>query len=228
MKFAIIGLGYFGSALARELADSGHEVLAIDIDELHIREIRDSVAIAAQADGTDLEALAQLGLADMDTAVVAIGEGFEASLMITAHCQKLGVRRVYTRVINEVHGHLLGLMKVTGKIRAESLAATYFTRQITNEAVRRYFGIDAGHGIVEVEMPERYHGRTLPEANLRKKFGVNVVTVRRPLQNQAAEDDELAYEVAGTLDAEFVLEKGDHLILFGAIKDIDRFCESAD
>lgn len=229
MKFAIIGLGYFGSALARELSESGHEVLAIDTDEIHIREIRDSVAIAAVADGTDAEALAQLGVAGMDTAVIAIGEGFEASLMITAHCQKLGVRRVYTRVINEVHEHLLGLMKVTGKIRAESLAAAYFTRQITNEAVRRYFGIDAGHGIVEVEMPERYDGRTLPEANLRKKYGVNVVTVRRPvLSESAVTDAPPTYQVAGTLDADFVLQKGDRLIVFGALKDIDRFCESAD
>jgi len=229
MKFAIIGLGYFGSALARELSESGHEVLAIDTDEIHIREIRDSVAIAAVADGTDAEALAQLGVAGMDTAVVAIGEGFEASLMITAHCQKLGVRRVYTRVINEVHGHLLELMKVTGKIRAESLAAAYFTRQITNEAVRRYFGIDAGHGIVEVEMPERYEGHTLPEANLRKKYGVNVVTVRRPLVSEAAVTDAPpTYQVAGTLDADFALQKGDRLIVFGSLKDIDRFCESAD
>lgn len=229
MKFAIIGLGYFGSALARELSESGHEVLAIDTDEIHIREIRDSVAIAAVADGTDAEALAQLGVAGMDTAVVAIGEGFEASLMITAHCQELGVRRVYTRVINKVHGHLLELMKVTGKIRAESLAAAYFTRQITNEAVRRYFGIDAGHGIVEVEMPERYEGHTLPEANLRKKYGVNVVTVRRPLVSEAAVTDAPpTYQVAGTLDADFALQKGDRLIVFGALKDIDRFCESAD
>jgi len=203
-------------------------VLAIDTDEAHIREIRDSVAIAAMADATDAEALAQLGVADVDTAVVAIGEGFEGSLMITAHCQKLGVRRVYTRVINEVHEHLLGLMKVTGTIRAESLAAAYFTRQITNEAVRRYFGIDTGHGIVEVEMPDRYDGITLPVANLRKRYGVNVVTVRRPVSKRVEGEAELAYEVAGTLDAEFVLQKGDHLIVFGALKDIDRFCESAD
>ena len=229
MKFAIIGLGYFGSALAKELSESGHEVLAIDTDEVHIREIRDTVAIAAQADATDAEALAQLGVGEMDTVVVAIGEGFEASLMITAHCQKLGVRRVYTRVINEVHNHLLGLMKVTGKIRAESLAAAYFTRQITNEAVRRYFGIDSNHGIVELEMPDRYDGQTLPEANFRKRYGVNVVTVRRPtVEIGGAAETPPAYQVEGTLDAEFKLKKGDRLIVFGTLKDIDRLCQSGE
>ncbi len=228
MKFAVIGLGYFGSALARELSESGHEVLAIDTDEDHLREVRDFVALAAQADATDPVALSQLGVGDMDTAVVAIGEGFEASLMITAHCQKLGVRRVYTRVINEVHDHLLDLMQVTGKIRAESLAAAYFTRQLTHEAVRRYFGIDAGHAIVELEMPARYIGRTLAEADLRKSRGINVVTVRRPAADSGTDAGEPAYAVVGTPDPDFVLKKGDRLIVFAKLADIERFCESKD
>ncbi|MEZ5327542.1 MAG: TrkA family potassium uptake protein [Verrucomicrobiales bacterium] len=226
MKFAIIGLGYFGSSLARELADSGHEVLAIDTDEMHIREIRDAVAMAAQADGTDFDALTQLGVAGMDTAVVAIGEGFEASLMITAHCQKLGVPRIYTRVINEVHEHILGLMQITGKIRAESLAAGYFSRQLTNDAVRRYFGIDADHGIVELEMPGSFDGQTLADANLRQRFRLNVVTVRRPDNadtNFTSGDS--AYSVLGTPEPSLKLQKHDHLIVFGKLKDIDRFCE---
>ena len=227
MKFAIIGLGYFGSSLARELTASGHEVLAIDTDEQHIREIRDDVAMAAQADATDPEALAQLGIAGMDTAVIAIGEGFEASLMITAHCQKLGVRRVYTRVINDVHEHLLGLMQISGKIRAESLAAGYFSRQLTNDAVRRYFGIDADHGIVELEMPAVFDGQTLAEADLRRKFGLNVVTVRRPAEADTSfGSGEPSYTVMGTPEPGFKLQKNDHLIVFGRLKDIDRFCDA--
>ncbi len=226
MKFAIIGLGYFGSALAHELAASGHEVLAIDTNENHIREIKDVVAMAAQADGTDAEALAQLGVGDMDTAVVAIGEGFEASLMITAHCQDLGVQRVYTRVINDVHEHLLGLMKITGKIRAESLAAGYFSRQLTNDAVHRYFGIDADHGIVEIEMPAALDGQTLAEADLRHRFGLNVVTVRRPVAvDPRSSGSEAAYTVMGTPDPTFKLQKHDHLVVFGRLKEIDRFSD---
>lgn len=228
MKFAVIGLGYFGSALARELSESGHEVLAIDTDEEHIREVRDFVAIAAQADGTDPVALSQLGVGGVDTAVVAIGEGFEASLMITSHCQKLGVRRVYTRVINEVHDHLLDLMQVTGKIRAESLAAAYFTRQLTHEAVRRYFGIDAAHAIVELEMPDRYIGMTLAGADLRRARGINIVTVRRPSALPENETADPVYEVVGTPDPGFVLKKGDRLIVFAKLADIERFCESKD
>jgi len=226
MKFAVIGLGFFGSALARELAASGHEVLAIDSNEAHIREIQEVVTIAATADGTDADALAQLGVAGMDTVIVAIGEGFEASLMITAHCQKLGVRRVYTRVINGVHEHLLDLMGVSGKVHVESLAAVSFSRQITNKDVHRYFGIDDEHGIVEMEMPDTLDGRSLAEIELRKRHGLNLVTVRRPGESSAGEEDgEARYNVIGTPGPEFRLKEGDRLIVFGRLVDIGAFCE---
>lgn len=226
MKFAVIGLGYFGSALVRELAEAGHEVIAIDTNPAHLRDLQDLTALAAEADGTDLEALRQLGVGEVDTAIVAIGEGFEASLMISAHCQTLGVKNVHTRVINEVQGRLLELMKVTGTIRAERMAASYFARRLTHEAVRRYFGLDAEHGIVELEIPEKFTGKTLAEAGLRAQFGLNVVTIRRPLpSDDSFEQAEEQLSILGTPDPETTIQAGDRLIVFGKHKDIDRFCE---
>jgi trk system potassium uptake protein TrkA len=221
MKYAVIGLGSFGSALSRELATSGHEVLAIDTNENHIRDLREVVTMAALADGTEREALAQLGVAAVDVALITIGEGFEASLMITAHCQKLGVPRVYTRVINPVHEQLLDLMGVTGKIHVESLAAASFSRQITNEAVRRYFGVDANHAIVEIELPGDLIGKTLAEADFRKRHGLNVVTIRRRAGEGKGEE---GYDVIGTPTPDFRLAEGDRLIVFGGLDDIGDFC----
>lgn len=226
MKFAIIGLGYFGSALVREIAEAGHEVIAIDTDPAHLREIQDIAALAAEADATDLESLKQLGVGEVDTAIVAIGEGFEASLMITAHCQALGVKSVHTRVINEVHGHLLQLMKVTGTIRAERMAASYFARQLTNDAVRRYFGLDAEHGIVELEIPENFVGKTIAETEMRGKFGLNVVTIRRPHPRDYSFDQaEDHVSIIGTPMPDTLIEEGDRVIVFGKLKDIDHFCK---
>ncbi|MEZ5303548.1 MAG: TrkA family potassium uptake protein [Verrucomicrobiales bacterium] len=229
MKFAVIGLGYFGSALVRELAESGHEVIAIDTDPAHLKEVQDLAALAAEADGTDIEALSQLGVGEVDTAIVAIGEGFEASLMITAHCQTLGVKRVHTRVINEVHSHLLGLMKVTGLIRAERMAAAYFARQLTSEAVHRYFGLDAEHGIVELDIPAEFIGKRLAETGLRAKFGLNVVTVRRSNPKEfALEQPEESASILGTPGPDTEIREGDRLIVFGKVKDIERFCEKSN
>lgn len=225
MKFAIIGLGYFGMALTRELAEAGHDVIAVDNDPAHLQEMQDLTTLAVEADGTDLEALRQIGVAEVNTAIVAIGEGFEASLMITAHCQTLGVPRVYTRVINEVHDHLLDLMKVTGKIRAERMAAAYFGRQLTNEAVRRYFGLDAEHGIVELEIPDRYTGKSVADTGMRKDYGLNLVTIRRPHREEDSFDrPEAGFDLLGTPGPDTVLETGDRLIVFGKLQDIDRFC----
>lgn len=223
MKFVVVGLGYFGSALVRELIDCGHEVLAIDSDEAHLRDLRDVATMAAIADGTDLIALEQLGVGKMDTAVVAVGEGFEASLMITAHLQKLGVPRVYTRVINEVHEHLLELLGVTGKVRVESLAAAYFSRQIANEAVHRYFGIDADHGIVELDLPVDLAGKTLSESGLRNEYGLNLITVRR---SETGTDEDSALSITGTPGPEFVFREGDRLVVFGNLAKIDEFCQA--
>ncbi|MCB1232164.1 MAG: TrkA family potassium uptake protein [Verrucomicrobiae bacterium] len=227
MKFAVIGLGYFGSALVRELVEDGQEVIAIDSHASNLRGIQDLSDLAAEADGTDIEALRQLGVGEVDTAIVAIGEDFEASLMITAHCQKLGVKEIYTRVINEVHDHILGLMQVAGKIRAEKLAATYFTRQLTNEAVMRYFGLDSQHGIVELELPEKFDGATIADTELRKKYSLNIVTIRRPNPKEYSFDKEdEGFSVLGTPGPETKLKTGDRLVVFGKLKDIDRFCAS--
>lgn len=225
MKFAVIGLGYFGSALVRELAESGHEVIAIDTDPAHLRELQDVASLTVEADGTDLEALRQIGVGEVDAAIVAIGEGFEASLMITAHCQKLGVKEVHTRVINEVHDHLLELMHVASKIRAERMAAANFARHLTHEAVRRYFGLDAKHGIVEIEIPADLEGKSLAEVGLRANYGLNVVTIRRrrPDDHSLEQADE-AFVVIGTPDPATALQGGDRLIVFGKLKDIDKFC----
>ncbi len=226
MKFAVIGLGYFGSALVHELVEDGQEVIAIDSHAANLRDIQDITDLAAEADGTDIEALRQLGVGEVDTAIVAIGEDFEASLMITAHCQTLGVKEVYTRVINEVHDHILGLMQVAGKIQAEKLAATYFTRQLTNEAVMRYFGLDADHGIVELELPEKLDGATVADTELRKKFHLNVVTIRRPKPREYSFDrEEEGFTVLGTPEPDTKLKVGDRLVVFGKLKDIDRFCD---
>lgn len=225
MKFAVIGIGYFGAALARELSESGHEVLAIDLAEAQMREIRDVVTLAAVADGTDIVALEQLGVAEVDTAVVSIGEGFEASLVVTAHLQKLGVPKVHVRIINEVHERLLDLMGVSGTIRAEDLAATYFSRQIMNESVHRYFGIDRDHAIVELALPDSLDGKTLEQSELRSCHRINAITVRRPVGPKAG--DGASYATGGTLGPDFVLHAGDRLIVFGRFRDIEAFCGTA-
>lgn len=228
MKFAVIGLGYFGSPLVRELAEAGHEVIAIDTDPAHLHELQDLSAVAAEADGTDIEALRQLGVGEVDTAIVAIGEGFEASLMITAHCKSLGVKNVHTRVINEVHNHILGLMKVSGTIRAERMATEYFSRRLTHEAIHRFFNLDSRHGIVELDVPGEFVGKTLSETGLRVRSGLNVITIRRPGAATDQTEEGEGVSILGTPGPDTEIKAGDRVIVFGKLKDIERFCDETE
>jgi len=232
MKIAIIGIGNFGRSLALELAHAEHEVSAIDFDEEHINEVKDVVTFAAKADATDPVALQQLGVETMDAVIVAIGEGFEASVLITTRLQRMGAKNIYARVINDVHDHLLDLMEVAGKIRAEEMAAAQLARELSNAAVRRHFAIDRSHGIAEIALPRSLVGKTLGESALREKYQVNVITVRRRLsRGQKVEAtgrprDPMAYPedpVGGVPGPDWVFAEGDSLILFGTEKALQQF-----
>lgn len=221
MNFVILGLGAFGTSIARELAHSGHQVMAIDNDEAHVDSVKDVVTLAVQGDATDRKVLLELGVAKADVAIVAVGENFEASLMMTAHLQKIGVKRIYTRVFHEVQEQLLDMMQVSGKIRVEALAAELFARHVSNQAFLRHFVVDSTHAVVELLCPEFLVGVTLLGSSLRSKHGLNLVTVRR-----AKHEDQLPEDVpviGGLPGPDFLFQAGDRLVVYGLEKDIEKF-----
>ncbi len=221
MNFVILGLGAFGTSIARELAQSGHQVMVIDNDESHLDAVKELVTIAVQGDATDRAVLLELGVADADVAIVAVGENFEASLMMTAHLKSIGVKRIYTRVFSEVQEQLLDLMGVSGKIRVEALAAEMFARHISNRAFLRHFVVDSTHAVVELLCPTDLIGKTLVESQLRSKHGLNLVTVRR-----ADKHDQLSEDVpviGGLPGPDFVFQQGDRLVVYGLEREIEKF-----
>lgn len=220
MKFAVIGLGYFGMTLVRELATSGHEVIAVDTDPAHLKEIQDIATLAAEANGDDFEALSQLGFDSVDTAVIAIGEGFESSLMITAHCQKLGVKNVYTRAINGVQSRLLELMGVTGIIQAENMAAINFANQLTYNNIHRYFQLDDDNAIAQIKIPKSMVGQSLREIEFRKTHRLNVVTILRRTESPNGQE---RYSPTGIPGPDTAFFENDDVLLYGHQKDLDKF-----
>lgn len=220
MKCAIIGLGQFGTSLALELARRGHEVSAIDSNPHALSNVRDHVTLAARGDATSPSALEELGIPEMDMVVVAIGEAFEASLLVTAALQKLGAKHLHVRVINDVHEHLLGLMGIESKIRAERMAAESLVRTLTHESILRHFVLDSEHGIAEVQTPSHWIGSTLAECGLRQKHRLNLITVRRSERDgEATESD----PVLGVPPPDFTFQAGDHLVVFGKEQDLEKF-----
>ena len=123
MKFCIIGLGYFGQNLALTLSRARIEVLAVDNVGAKVEAVKDDVSHAVISDTTQREALDRLPLAEMDAIIVAIGEGFEASILTIANLQECGVKRIIARVINPIHEKLLRLMKIEELIMPEAESA---------------------------------------------------------------------------------------------------------
>lgn len=221
MNFVILGLGAFGTSIARELAQSGHQVMVIDNNESHLDAVKELVTLAVQGDATDRAVLLELGVATADVAIVAVGENFEASLMMTAHLQSIGVKRIYTRVFSAVQEQLLDLMGVSGKIRVEALAAEMFARHVSNRAFLRHFVVDSTHAVVELVCPTYLVGKTLVESQLRSKHGLNLVTVRRAeLVDQLSEDVPV---IGGLPGPDFQFQSRDRLVVYGLERDIEKF-----
>ena len=231
MKFVIIGLGQFGKALALNLAQDGHEVTVIDTSEELVTEIKDKVTLPLIADAKDPRTLHQLDLSSDTTVFVTIGENFEASILITATLQEIGVKHLYVRVINKVHAGLLKLMGVEGIIQPEVIAASQLAQKFDNQSFLRHVAIDATHALAEIRLPDSWAGQTLADVMLRNRYKLNLLTVRRGTSvgnQESATTDPLAIPTAPVIDfptPSLVFEKGDLLVLFGTEKDLDIFTE---
>jgi trk system potassium uptake protein len=217
MKFCVIGLGQFGRNLAIELAAEKYEVLAIDHNVAFVDALKDKVEMAVRADATRYEDLVDLGVAGMDIAVVAIGEDFAASLTIVAHLQKLKVKKIIARTINDVHEHILELMGIEERILPEQMAARQFAKRLGIKRATRHFALDGTYAIVELAAPKSVVGKNLVEARIRDKFRLNVITVRHA-------DETGALSIAGIPDPQtYRIAETDALIVFGQEEDIRSF-----
>ncbi|MFA6571191.1 MAG: TrkA family potassium uptake protein, partial [Bacteroidota bacterium] len=129
-RFCVIGLGYFGQYLALKLSEAGAEVLAIDRDEDRVDAISDKITYAVTMDSTDAKTLHSLGLQDMDAVIVAIGEGFESSILTTAVLQEIGVKRILNRITSPIHERLLKLMSIDELLVPEAEAAAQLANRL--------------------------------------------------------------------------------------------------
>lgn len=223
MKFCIIGLGYFGQNLALTLSRSRAEVLAVDVLAGKVDAVKDDVSHAVIADASQLESLERLPLADMDAVIVAIGEGFEASILTIANLQECGVKRIIARVINPIHEKLLRLMKIEELIMPEAESAQRMAQSLMSGVLNR-LDLTGGFAIIEAKCPEWLAGRSLQEAGLRSTYKINLVTVRKvsaPNDRVFARKDDR--ELIGVPPADYRFDDGDILVLFGEETRVNAF-----
>jgi trk system potassium uptake protein TrkA len=189
-RFAVIGLGRFGSRLAKNLAASGAEVIAIDKNRSVVEELRDQVTLAIAMDSTDEQALKIQGVDQVGCAVVGIGHDFEANTLTTVLLKALRVRRVVSRAGSDMQAQILRRIGADAVVSPEDEAADRWSNRLLAPFVIDHVELAEGYALIQMPVPEPWQGRTLAELELRKRHSVTVVAIRRrlPVTTETGED----------------------------------------
>jgi trk system potassium uptake protein TrkA len=179
-RFLVIGLGQFGSSLARRLAALGYEVLAIDRSQERIEAMAEDVGEAMVLDTTDERALADLGIEHFQATVVAIGDEYvENSIMTTALVRQFGAPRIIARSTSKLHGRILRAVGAHEVINPEERTAELVADRLATPGIRQSFSLGRGLSVVEMKAPAQWIGQTLAGLDLRQRYGIIVGALRR-------------------------------------------------
>ncbi|MED0656564.1 potassium channel family protein [Anoxybacillus ayderensis] len=210
-EFAVIGLGRFGGSVCRTLSEQGMEVLAIDVDEEKVNEYASIASQAVVADSTDENVLKSLGIRNFDHVIVAIGDNIQASILTTLILKELGVEKITVKATNDYHEKVLKKIGADHIVHPERDMGERIANNMISNNVLDYLELSDRHSIVEIVANERLHGHSLLELDIRAKYGINIVAIKR---NNDIIVSPLASEV---------IYAGDILIVIGADQDVDRF-----
>lgn len=178
-SYIVVGLGRFGSEVARQLCLQGCEVLAMDSRSDLVQQISGEVTHAVVADARDKEVLKALGVKDFDCAIVAIGGELSASVLATMNIKELGVPYVVCKAHDDTHRRVLEKIGADRVTIPEQENAARLARSLSSLNVLDYIELSEDYGIVEIPAPRGWHGKSLKELNIRAKLGVNILAVRR-------------------------------------------------
>jgi trk system potassium uptake protein TrkA len=204
-QFAIIGLGRFGASVATTLFRLGYEVLAVDSNEERVQKFSDEVTHVVQADTTDENALKAVGIRNFDVVVVAIGEDVQANVLTTLLLKEMGVPYIVAKARNALHGKMLEKIGADRVVYPERDMGQRVAHNLVSTNVLDYIELSPDLSLVEVTAPKMLMGQSLAEANLRAKYGINVVAVKRgdeiivpPLPSEKIAEKDILIIVGGT------------------------------
>jgi trk system potassium uptake protein TrkA len=176
-EFIIVGLGRFGGGVARTLVELGHDVLGVDLKAKNVQAHRDVLTHVVEADATDLETMRQLGAGEFGTAVVAIGTDIEASILTTAVLVDLELPRIVAKAVSEAHGKILERVGAGRVVHPERDTGVRVGHSLTGRMMD-FIQLDPGFALVETTAPTDLIGRSLAEAEVRRRYGITVVCIK--------------------------------------------------
>ncbi len=177
--YAVFGLGRYGIAVAKKLADSGAQVLAVDINEEIVDSLANEVPYCKCADVTVPETFELLGISNVNVAIIAMANSLEASVMAITLCKEAGVETVIAKCGCEMHKKIFTRVGADRVIFPESESGTRLAKNLLNSGFTDMMELSEDVSMVESDIPDSWINKNLIELNLRKKYGINIVAVRK-------------------------------------------------
>ncbi|HEX9638638.1 MAG TPA: TrkA family potassium uptake protein [Acidobacteriota bacterium] len=177
-RIAVLGLGHFGFHVATTLHELGHEVIALDSNREAVQNIMHRVTKAVVADATERKVLEELGLHEVNVAVVSFGTNFEASVLATLYLHELKVPRLVVKAVSEDQGRILLAIGASEVIHPERDSAIKTAHRIASPNLVDYLPLAKDYGIIELNTPHKFVGKTLVELQLRNRYEVQVLAIR--------------------------------------------------
>ena len=217
-RFAIIGLGNFGSGVAEALYAKGHDVVALDVDERAVDTIGPKVSRAAVGDGRQRSVLERVGADEADAAVISTGDDLAASVLSIMALRDLGVREIYAKVISTDHARIVDQLGVKETIFPERESAIRLAERIVSTEILNYIKLGRGFSLKELAVPEQWIGRSLRDLELPRRHRISVLAVH----------DVLNDTITPVPDPDAPLKESDTILVAGADEDLDRVAASVD
>lgn len=177
--YAVFGLGRYGTAVARELVDNGAEVIAIDDNQDIVNESAAYLPVCKCADVTDAEVLSRLGIAEIDTVIICMAGNLEASVMAVTLCKEIGVKNVIAKCGSKMHQKILLRVGADQVVFPENESGIRLAKNLLSSGFIDMISLSKDVSMVEIEVRNEWAGKNLIELNLRKKYGINVVALKR-------------------------------------------------
>lgn len=212
-QFAVIGLGKFGAAVARELSQQGKEVLAVDINEEAVKSVHEFTTHGVVCDASDEQALSAIGIKNFDCVLVCMGSNMQASILTTLICKEQGAPYVVAKAVGKKHKQVLTKIGADLVIEPDEEMAHKIAVQLACPHVNDIMELSKNFTIAEAEVPERWEDRTLVDIDLRRRYGVTLLVIKS------------GEKVTASPSGDSMLRKGDSIVIGGGNGEIKKFID---
>ena len=197
--YAVFGLGRYGEAVAKELVENGMEVIAVDVEEKIVNDAAAYLPVCKCADVTDAEVISRLGIGNIDTVIVCMASNLEASVMAITLCKEAGVKNVIAKCANEMQRRILLRVGADQVVFPENESGIRLAKNLLSSGFIDMISLSKDVSMVEIDVKDEWCGKNLIELNLRKKYGLNIVAIKKGESVNININPEQALEARDTL-----------------------------